>query len=272
MTATTRAVVLAAGAATRMRRPATGVALSPDQAAMADRGLKALVPVGRPFLDYVLSNLADAGLSDVCLVVGPEHEPLRRRYEVEVQPTRLRLQFAVQPQPRGTAEAVLAAEPVVGRDPFVLVNADNLYPVGALAALAALDGYGLIGYDREGLLEAGDIGPDRIAQYAILSVAPEGWLERIIEKPDPDTVRRLGPDAPVSMNSWRFGPKIFEACRRIEPSPRGELELQDAVMVAMTELGVRFRVVPWRGSVLDLSSRPDIARVARRVAGLEVRL
>jgi glucose-1-phosphate thymidylyltransferase len=267
-----RAVVLARGLGTRMRRAAEGVSLTADQAAMADRGLKALVPVGRPFLDYVLNSLAEAGLDQVCLVVAPDHEALRRRYGAEVELSRVRIEYAVQAEPLGTADAVATARSVVGDDPFVVINADNLYPAGALRALAELDGPGLIGYDRTALIESGDIEPERIAKYALLQVAADGALERIVEKPDPATARALGPGAPVSMNSWRFGPEIFEACRRITPSPRGELELQSAVMLALTELGVRFQVVPWRGVVLDLSTRTDIERVRRRVEHLEVRL
>ena len=74
------------------------------------------------------------------------------------------------------------------------------------------------------------------------------------------------------MNSWSFGPNIFDACRAIGPSPRGEYELQDAVTYAMRHLGERFRVLPWSGGVIDLSSRTDVASVAERVRGLEVRL
>ncbi|HUR20811.1 MAG TPA: hypothetical protein VMZ90_08385, partial [Vicinamibacterales bacterium] len=48
------AVVLAAGRGTRMRQPSPGVLLDPGQAAMADIGLKATIPIGgRPFLDHL---------------------------------------------------------------------------------------------------------------------------------------------------------------------------------------------------------------------------
>ena len=53
----------------------------PAQAKVADAGLKAMIPFRRPFLDYVLSALADAGCSEVCLVIGPEHDVVREYYE-----------------------------------------------------------------------------------------------------------------------------------------------------------------------------------------------
>ena len=267
---TRTAVVLAAGLGTRMRQSAEGAVVSAEQAAVAGRGLKAMIPVGRPFLDYVLSGLADAGIERVCLVVSPDHALIAQRYRSQVIPTRFELIFAVQASPRGTADAVLAAAPVVGLLPFLVVNSDNLYPAAALTALGALDSPGLIGYQRDALIRDSNIEPERIARYALLWADPAGWLTRIVEKPDPGTAEPLG--ALVSMNSWRFGPAIFEACRSIGPSNRGELEIQDAVAFAGERLGERFRVVPFAGGVLDLSHQGDIAEVARRVRGIEVRL
>ncbi|MGE3616417.1 MAG: nucleotidyltransferase family protein [Gemmatimonadales bacterium] len=266
MTAT-HAVVLAAGLGTRMRR-AAAAPLTEAQAAVADAGIKAMIPVGRPFLDYCLSALADAGLTDVCLVIGPAHDVIRRRYTEELRPERLRISFAVQERPVGTANAVLAAEPVVGAVPFLVVNSDNLYPVAALRALARLPGAGVIGYSREALIAESNIDPERIARFALAWADDRGLLRALIEKPEPD---QLDPAAFVSMNSWRFQPSIFDACREVRPSVRGELELQDAVRI-LIERGEPIAVVPFAGGVLDLSSRTDVESVAVAVRSIDVRV
>ncbi|MGB6640714.1 MAG: NTP transferase domain-containing protein, partial [Thermoanaerobaculia bacterium] len=70
------AVVLAAGVGRRMRKPATAADLTAEQEAVAETGVKALIPVGRPFIDYVLSALADSGVRRICLVIGPDHSEL----------------------------------------------------------------------------------------------------------------------------------------------------------------------------------------------------
>ena len=74
------------------------------------------------------------------------------------------------------------------------------------------------------------------------------------------------------MNCWRFGPAIFPACRSIPLSPRGEYEIVAAVQYAIDVLGERFHAVCMQAPVLDLTSRGDIAPVAARLAGMEIRL
>lgn len=269
--ATTKAVILARGLGTRMRAADGEAVVDAAQSQVADTGVKGMIPVGRPFLDFVLATLADAGLTDVCLVVAPEHDAIRTHYDA-LAPRRVRLHYAVQLEPRGTADAVLAAEPFADGAPFLVMNADNLYPVTALRALAALGRDGVAGFDAHGLVAEGNIPADRIRKFALLVADAEGTLRDLVEKPDDATYDRLAPVASVGMNLWSFTASIFEACRRTRPSARGELELPDAVRIAMQELGVRFRVAPASGEVLDLSSRRDIAAVTARLAGREVRL
>ena len=271
-TATTGAVILARGLGTRMRRAAEGVEIDRRQATVADTGVKALIPIGRPFMDYVLSGLADAGFTDACLVIGPEHQAVRDHYAGEAAPTRIRVHFAVQERPLGTADAVGAAEAFAAGRHIVVLNSDNYYPPGVLERLRTLGEPGLAGFDREALVRASNIDDERVSRYAVLDVGPDGLLRGILEKPDPAKWATVGPHALISMNCWRFGPAIFEAARRIGPSPRGELELADAVGYAMRELGETFRVIPVREGVLDLSMRADIPEVARRLAAVEVRL
>ena len=99
---TTRAVVLARGLGTRMREADPDAPLSEEQQRAADAGLKPMMRVnGRPFLDYVLSALADAGITEVALVVAPDHEAVRRYYAAIAPPSRIRLDYVVQHEPQG---------------------------------------------------------------------------------------------------------------------------------------------------------------------------
>ena len=77
VTSITTAVILARGLGTRMRAASSGSSLDAKAAAVADTGVKALIPIGRPFLDHVLHDLAEAGVREAVLVIGPEHQDLR---------------------------------------------------------------------------------------------------------------------------------------------------------------------------------------------------
>lgn len=269
-----KAVILARGLGTRMQREDASAELTPAQAEAAALGMKAMMPVhrGRPFLDWVLSALADGGVNEVCLVVGPEAVLVQRHYHHELTLRRLRIAFAVQVQPRGTADAVLAAERFVKSDRFLVLNADNYYPVTAYRALRELDGAGMAGFDRDVLVREGNVDADRIRRYALLQTDADGFLQRIVEKPDQAAFDELGAHALVSMNLWAFTPSILEACRQVQPSARGELELPDAVALAITVLGMRVRVVPVAAPVLDLASRADVATVTAALRDIPVRL
>jgi glucose-1-phosphate thymidylyltransferase len=271
MTRTTQAVVLARGLGSRMRRAEAAVALDDAQARAADAGLKGMMPtLGRPFLDFVLSALADGGITDVTLVVAPKHAAMRDYFERASPPTRVRLHWAVQQEPRGTADAVRAAEGVVQDAPFLVLNSDNYYPVASISALCALGGAGLVAFEGEALVREGNIERERVMQYALLDIDDGDVLRDIVEKPAAGDPLALASERWVSMNLWSFTPRFFEACARVTPSVRGELELQAAVMIAVRDMAEVFRVVRAHEGVLDLSRRADVAAVADFLLGVRV--
>ena len=261
---------MARGLGNRMRNAATDVSLSTDQDRVAATGVKALIPIDRPFLDYVLSNLADAGYRHICLVIGPEHGQLRRYYGEEISCQRLQVSFAVQAQPRGTADAVAAAEPIVGVEPFLVINSDNYYPVDALRALRALTGPGLAVFSRAAMLRLSNIDEERLTKFAVVETDARGNMKQVIEKPEPAILQALPEPVGLSMNCWRFHAEIFTACRHIDPSPRGEFEITDAAQYVIDEMGGQFRVLYSNEAVLDMSSRDDVASVRDYLAGTPV--
>lgn len=269
----TTAVVLARGHGSRMRaEDGVASALTPAQRAAAAAGAKGLMPVGAwPLLDFVLHELAEGGVREVVFVVAPDDEAIRARYACDAVPSRLAVRFAVQAEARGTADALLAARESVtnaaGESAHLLMlNADNLYPAESVAALVALTGPGLIAYEAEALVRAGNIEPERVRHFALLDLAPDDTLREIVEKPAADHPLVQARPHWVSMNLWRFTSAIFDDCAAVAPSVRGELELVDAVRRAIAR-GERFHAVRQRLGVLDLSRRSDVAAVERILAG-----
>jgi glucose-1-phosphate thymidylyltransferase len=256
----TTAVVMARGLGSRMQRDAPGTVLTPVQRAAADLGLKSMIPDTRhrPFLDHLLSALADGGVREVILVVAPDHAVIRNQYSSH-RPTRLMLHYAVQAEATGTADAMLAAESAVAGRPFLVCNADNLYPVSAIASLVTAKAPAVAAFDRQALIAMSNIDPDRVASFAILSFNTANHLTGIIEKPGATQAEHAAPW--IGMNLWRFDQQIFVACRNVPVSTRGERELPQAVALAITH-GMTIRAVPIHAGVLDLSARSDVATVA----------
>ena len=266
-----KAVIMARGLGTRMRKAAVGVSLTAEQASAAQAGVKAMISLdGRPFLDYVISSLADAGFDQFCLVIGPEHDLIRDYYD-SCEKSRVEITYAIQEQPLGTADAVAAAEDFAGDDRVLVLNSDNFYPEDAVARLREVPASATLGFTKRAMIDQSNIDPERIRAFALLDSDDSGQLTDIIEKPAPEVVDAAGETALVSMNCFLLTPRIFEACRSIEKSARGEYEIVDAVRW-MVEQGERFAVVPVEAGVLDMSNRGDIASVVDALGGREVKL
>ena len=173
-----------------MREPDPAAWLSEAQQRAADTGHKMMIPVhGRPFLDYALSGLADAGITDVALVVAPDHRAIAAHYQAHPA-VRVRLAWVVQPEPLGTANAVLAAAAWAGDAPFLAMNADNLYSPSALEALVSLDEPGLPAFERDDLVRTSNIPAERVLAFALVEVDDDGYLTEHRGEADGFSARR----------------------------------------------------------------------------------
>lgn len=235
-----------------MRAEVPRITLTREQLDVAATGMKALIPLtgGKTLLDLNIENLTAAGFTQFVLVIGPEHAEVRDHCEA----LNVDIKFAIQEKPLGTANAILASEPLIEADElFGVFNSDNLYPTDAVRSLIAANAPAMLAFERGPLVRLSNIPEERIARFATVEVDDDGNLASIAEKPD-----TVEPDALVSMNAWLFSSKIFEACRLIGPSERGEFEIADAVKYAIGNMNEKFAAIRTQAGVLDLSSRADI--------------
>lgn len=270
-------IILAAGIASRMRRSAES---SSHAIATHALGLpKAMIPVGgegRPFLDYLLRNIQDAGYRDVVLVVGDRDDSIQRHVTSDGTERRfphLAFHFAVQSippgrtKPLGTADAVLCAlesRPEWRGRHVTVCNSDNIYSVGALTALLS-DAHdaALIDYDRDAL----GFPPERTSAFSVLQKDERGVLVAIIEKPSPEEVARCR-DASgrmgVSMNLFRLDVDLtLPILRELPLHPvRQEKELPAAVVRMAQERPGSVVCIPISERVPDLTTLEDVDGVA----------
>ena len=272
-------VILAGGISSRMRQ-------APDRPEGIDPGLvrdanlkpKSMIGVGtggRPFLDHLLMNAAEAGYRDIVLVVGQSDVTVRAHYTpvtVDGLGKGLRVSFAEQPvpegrtKPLGTADALrwgLRSRPDWSGSRFTVCNSDNLYSPEAMRELLLMDfPAGLIDYDRNSL----QFERERVEQFAVLSKDAEGFLRSIIEKPSPEEIAALaGADGRVgvSMNIFRLDYDLMMPyLARVPMHPvRKEYELPTAVGLLAAEHPRTVMTIPRAEHVPDLTSRDDLASV-----------
>lgn len=123
-----QAIVLVGGEGTRLR-PLTEVTPKP-----------ALPLVGRPFLAYMIEWLAGHGVSEVVLACGFLPDVLREALAGEEERAGVRIRYAVEPEPLGTAGAIRFAAEELGDDlgeRFLALNGDVLTDLDLSALLHA---------------------------------------------------------------------------------------------------------------------------------------
>jgi glucose-1-phosphate thymidylyltransferase len=198
-----KALVLAGGAGTRLR-PITHTSA------------KQLVPVAnKPVLFYGLEAIADAGITEVGVIVGETAAEIR---EAVGDGSALGLSVTYLPQraPLGLAHTVLIARDFLGAEEFVMYLGDN-FLIGGITEL--VEEFQVAACDAQILLTK-VANPE---QFGIAELGADGRVATLVEKPaDPRSDLAL-------VGVYMFGPAIHEAVRAIEPSGRGELEITDAI-------------------------------------------
>ncbi len=276
-------VIMAAGASSRMRRSLEREAPGRGAAADVPPGTpKAMIPVGpggRPFLDFLLLNVALAGYSEVVIVVSASDELIRGRYSNPADvglPSELRISFAVQDilegrkKPAGTADALncaLGSRPDWVGQKFTVCNSDNLYPVRALkTALNSEYENSMIAFNSEAL----GLPSERIKAFAVIKTDSDGHVLDIIEKPDSATYEDAADETGrinVSMNIFRLDfDMILPILGKVPFNPvRDEKELPAAVRMMIAGHSGSLHAIPLSESVPDLTSSGDISAVIRYI-------
>lgn len=207
-----RGLILAGGSGTRLR-PITHT------------GAKQLVPVaGKPILFYGLEHMAAAGIREVGMVVGDTADEIIAAVG-DGSAWGLSVTYLRQEAPLGLAHAVLIAREFLGDEDFVMYLGDNLLREGINAVVESfqrdranpgLDGRVPVAQ----ILLAPVEDPSR---FGVATLDDEGNIVELVEKPE-------HPASDLALvGVYVFDPSIHEAVRSIKPSPRGELEITDAI-------------------------------------------
>jgi len=243
-------------------------------------GCKPLAPVGphgEAVIDLVASDALAGGFASVVLVLGPETGPAIRYHVTRTWPHAVDVRFALQPEPRGTVDAVLSAAEFVGDAPYGVGNGDDIYGAAGCTLLARhLQGNGdanaLVGYR----LADATIGFSPVTR-GICQVDSAGRLLGVDERrqvralPEGGFVAGAGReptslpgDARVSMNLWGFTPefhKVLQAALDAAVDASEEKEVLLPEVVAQSLGTTTFSVLPAEGRCVGVTHPDDLALV-----------
>ena len=196
-----KGIVLAGGAGTRLY-PLTLVAS------------KQLQPVyDKPMIYYPLSTLMRAGVQDVLIISTPQDTPRFKDLLGDGSRFGISLSYAVQPEPKGIAQAFLVGEAFIGQDSVSLILGDNIF-------------YGRMELDRifaqfEGGAKVFGYPVTDPERYGVVQFDREGKAVGIEEKPTQPKSNYAVPGL------YMYDNKVVEITKQMKPSARGELEITD---------------------------------------------
>ena len=199
---TRKGIILAGGSGTRLY-PLTRVVS------------KQLLPVyDKPMIFYPLAILMLSGIRDILVITTPHEQSLFKALLGDGREWGIRLQFAVQPNPEGLAQALIIAEQFLDGNPSCLILGDNIFHGGLQNHLERANGR------QEGATVFGYWVRDP-ERYGVVEFDKNMRVTSIEEKP-------LKPRSNYAVTGLYFyDGRASDFARELKPSPRGELEITD---------------------------------------------
>jgi len=242
-----KGIILAGGSGTRLY-PLTRVVS------------KQLLPVyDKPMIFYPLATLMQADIRDILIITTPQDQSLFKQLLGDGSDWGLRLEFAVQAEPNGLAQALIIAEPFLQGSPSCLILGDNIFHGGGLSETL----------ERVTRMEKGATvfgywvhDPQR---YGVVEFDPQLHVLSIEEKPE-------RPRSHYAVTGLYFyDERASEFARRLTPSVRGELEITDLNQRYLEDGSLRLERLGRGYAWLDTGTHESLQQAASFIETIETR-
>jgi glucose-1-phosphate thymidylyltransferase len=221
---------------------------------------KQLLPVyDKPMIFYPLATLMQADIREIIIITTPHEQSLFRQLLGDGSDWGLRLEYAVQPEPEGLAQALIIAEEFLDGDPSCLILGDNIFHGGGLSdVLTRVTGQ----YDGATVFGYWVRDPER---YGVVEFDSDGQVQSLEEKP-------VNPRSNYAVTGLYFyDGRASTFARSLKPSRRGELEITDLNRIYLEEGSLSVERLGRGYAWLDTGTHESLQQAANFIETIESR-
>ena len=221
---------------------------------------KEMLPVvDKPLIQYAVEEAYAAGIRHMIFVTGRNKRAIEDHfdtaYELESElvaaqkdelldivratlPDDMVCSYVRQPRAMGLGHAVLCAEPLVGREPFAVLLADDLMTTPATGPNVLTQMCMAFGQLATSLLAVQEVAPEKVGHYGIVAGEALGRglirVRHMVEKPTP----AQAPSNLGVVGRYILTPTVFDGLRGVARGVGGEIQLTDGIAALIAQEGV----------------------------------
>jgi glucose-1-phosphate thymidylyltransferase len=242
-----KGIILAGGSGTRLH-PLTQVVS------------KQLMPVyDKPMIYYPLTVLMLSGIKDILIITTPHDSLQFQNLLGDGSQWGLNIQYTIQPNPEGLAQAFILGYRFVGNDSVTLILGDNIYYGEGLS-----DRLQCVAKQESGATVFGYYVTDP-ERYGVVDFDPSGKALSLEEKPE-----KAKSNYAVT-GLYFYDNDVLDIARDIKPSPRGELEITDVNKVYLQQGNLEVEILKRGTAWLDTGTHAALLDAANYIRIIEER-
>lgn len=234
---------------------------------------KEMLPIiDKPLIQYAVEEAVAAGITEMIFVTSYSKRAIedhfdsnyelesklemRGKYELlaivqDILPDGVSCAYVRQPNQLGLGHAVLCTLPLIGKEPFAVLLADDLIHGGEQYCLQQM--MTVFNDTHSSVVAAQQVAPEETEKYGIIALDQTDTqrmrMQHIVEKPKPE----VAPSTLAAVGRYILTPAIFEHLKKTQAGAGGEIQLTDAIGSLLSEQAVYAH--PFTGKRYDCGSK-----------------